>query len=197
MQKQLNIHIPEPCHQDWNAMTQKEQGRFCSSCDKIVIDFTQMNGQDIIRYFKETTETGTCGRFKQTQLSLPIPLPEEVKVSLFRRHFSSPIQRLAAVFLTGIIFFFSSCKPGFTQGEITVPREQDSLNSETKDSIMPEILKPADSLKPVKSILKPKDDNLNLIGNIIKIPKITEPVLTNHESMITGKIAFKADSTQH
>ena len=35
-------HIPEPCHEDWDAMTPEEKGRFCKVCEKSVVDLTAM-----------------------------------------------------------------------------------------------------------------------------------------------------------
>jgi hypothetical protein len=31
MSKSVQIHIPQPCHENWQHMTPKEQGRFCGS----------------------------------------------------------------------------------------------------------------------------------------------------------------------
>lgn len=44
------ISIPKPCHEDWSKMTPSEKGRFCQSCSKSVIDFTQMSQQSIETY---------------------------------------------------------------------------------------------------------------------------------------------------
>ena len=45
MQKQTSLYIPKPCHEDWNKMTPTQQGKFCSSCSKQVIDFSLMSDQ--------------------------------------------------------------------------------------------------------------------------------------------------------
>lgn len=60
--------IPEPCHENWNAMTPDEQGRFCSLCSKSVTDFTQMSNDEIIIYLKVNKEEKVCGRFRTDQL---------------------------------------------------------------------------------------------------------------------------------
>ena len=67
----MKISIPTPCHEDWNKMTPKEQGSFCSSCAKIVIDFTKMKREEIKQYFIEKKEEKTCGRFTVSQVELP------------------------------------------------------------------------------------------------------------------------------
>ena len=51
MIKGIKITIPEPCKQDWNSLTVVEQGRFCGSCEKIVIDFQKMSDKELIDYY--------------------------------------------------------------------------------------------------------------------------------------------------
>jgi len=34
MKQQLFISIAEPCHENWNDMTEADKGRFCRSCQK-------------------------------------------------------------------------------------------------------------------------------------------------------------------
>ncbi len=67
--KKIQISIPNPCHEDWNKMTPKEQGRFCSNCQKTVIDFTKMNSDELYRYISQHKNEKICGRFRPTQLS--------------------------------------------------------------------------------------------------------------------------------
>jgi hypothetical protein len=68
------IHIPEPCHEDWDKMTPKDKGRFCQSCAKIVVDFTNMKKDEIIDHIESATGS-TCGQFNNTQLDQQ-PMPE-------------------------------------------------------------------------------------------------------------------------
>jgi hypothetical protein len=79
----LYISIPEPCHEDWNAMTPDEQGRHCNACNKTVVDFTQMSTDEIKHYFIQKATAGasqnTCSRFLNQQLSpLPLQIPPQV-----------------------------------------------------------------------------------------------------------------------
>ncbi|MFZ5552978.1 MAG: T9SS type A sorting domain-containing protein [Bacteroidota bacterium] len=61
------IYIPEPCHEDWDKMTPRQQGRFCAVCSKEVVDFTKKTSDDILNYLSEATGK-TCGRFTVSQL---------------------------------------------------------------------------------------------------------------------------------
>lgn len=75
----MKISIPEPCHENWGAMTPNEQGRFFGSCQKTVVDFTNFSVEDIQNYFTKHYGQKVCGRFKQQQLSaINIQIPNTV-----------------------------------------------------------------------------------------------------------------------
>jgi len=56
----IAAHIPKPCHKAWEQMTPNEKGRFCSACNKTVIDFTKPEHFSEIENFENV-----CGRFKR------------------------------------------------------------------------------------------------------------------------------------
>ncbi|KAB8153582.1 hypothetical protein EZY14_010130 [Kordia sp. TARA_039_SRF] len=66
-QPQLQISIPEPCHENWNEMSPTEKGRFCKVCTKEVIDFTSKSDEEIINHVKK--HNNACGRFYPSQLN--------------------------------------------------------------------------------------------------------------------------------
>ena len=55
-------------------MSAAEQGRFCASCQKTVIDFTNMTDQQLAAFFKMPTGN-VCGRFLPDQLERDITVP--------------------------------------------------------------------------------------------------------------------------
>ncbi len=71
----MKIRIPEPCHEDWNNMTPKEQGRHCASCDKTVVDFTNMSDRQIAETLQNNVSS--CGRFSRYQLDRNLILHSE------------------------------------------------------------------------------------------------------------------------
>lgn len=79
------VYIDEPCHEDWNKMTPADKGRHCTSCAKIVIDFSIMSDHEIVAYFKQS-KTSTCGHFKAGQLNRPLEIhaPKPVSVLPYR-----------------------------------------------------------------------------------------------------------------
>lgn len=70
MRKVISINIPEPCHEDWNKMTPRNQGRHCAACKKTVIDFTKQTDEQIIKSLE--SKGNLCGRFKTQQLNRDI-----------------------------------------------------------------------------------------------------------------------------
>ncbi|KAF2079617.1 energy transducer TonB [Flavobacterium sharifuzzamanii] len=76
MERNHKITIPEPCHEDWDKMTPVENGRFCLSCSKTVMDFTSMLPEEIQYYFIQNQNNKICGRFRNSQLeSIIIQIP--------------------------------------------------------------------------------------------------------------------------
>ena len=76
MSKHIQLHIPESCHENWDRMTSVEKGRYCSSCQKQVVDFTGMTDEQLLAFFKRSTGS-VCGRFMQDQLGRRIEIPKK------------------------------------------------------------------------------------------------------------------------
>jgi hypothetical protein len=78
--KKIAISIPTPCHENWQNMNPTEQGRFCLSCKKEVIDFSAMTDGEIVHYLKKR-KGETCGSFLPEQLDHSIIVPKESSFS--------------------------------------------------------------------------------------------------------------------
>jgi TonB family protein len=59
------------CPEDWNSMSPCGQGRFCGSCQKTVLDFTQKSDAEI-QAMLANREGEVCGRFYAHQLAQPV-----------------------------------------------------------------------------------------------------------------------------
>ena len=68
MNNPFSLDIKTPCAQNFNSFSSTPNGGFCGSCKKEVIDFTKMNSEDIVNYFKTKETQDTCGRFNNNQL---------------------------------------------------------------------------------------------------------------------------------
>jgi hypothetical protein len=74
--KKIQLTIPEPCHENWDKMTQQDKGRFCAACQKTVVDFTDMSDREIAWFFKKPVSS-VCGRFHEDQLNRNIDVPRK------------------------------------------------------------------------------------------------------------------------
>jgi len=61
-----SISIPKPCHENLADMAPSETGRYCTACQKNVIDFSKMTDAQIIRVLQKNTSL--CGSVHTQQL---------------------------------------------------------------------------------------------------------------------------------
>ncbi|WP_426486513.1 hypothetical protein [Flavobacterium sp. 2] len=110
MERNLKITIPEPCHENWDKMTPIENGRFCLSCSKTVVDFTSMLPEEIQHFFIQNQSNKICGRFRKSQLdSITIQIPNRILYS--QTHYSKMF--LLALFIAmGTTLFSCQDKDG-------------------------------------------------------------------------------------
>ncbi len=138
--KDFQIHIPKPCHADWDKMSPNEQGKFCSLCDKTVVDFTQMNEQEIKNYFIQKTEERVCGHFKASQVVVPKPRFHQFLINTYQAiesKVSFYLLRQPALFMLGGFMFLVGCESRRTKGEATIEGKSkiSSNDSLSADSI--------------------------------------------------------------
>jgi hypothetical protein len=70
MKPSFQINIENPCHERWESFTPTSTGGFCASCQKNVIDFSQMSESQLVAFFRDRLESSQnlCGRFREDQL---------------------------------------------------------------------------------------------------------------------------------
>ncbi|KMQ65806.1 hypothetical protein ACM46_08110 [Chryseobacterium angstadtii] len=112
-------------------MLPQEKGRFCSSCSKCVIDFTEKKPEEIESIFKERQEENICGRFYNYQLGSKTEKSEKLKRRFLK---SIPLNfqnnRIALSIISIILFLTGCSKPkeeacATTTGVVVM--EEDSL----------------------------------------------------------------------
>jgi|GEM_PF-618461 len=126
MQK-IQLSIPEPCHQNWNEMTPTQQGRFCNSCAKAVVDFSTMSDSQMLNYFSHIKNENVCGRAYPDQLERAITMTKEPEKKLFWYW----------NYITMLFLFFSKTNTAKAQGGIKVVIES-QLDRSKKESITKE-----------------------------------------------------------
>lgn len=138
------MKISTPCNETYDAMPPTSGGRFCASCEKVVIDFTAMNTEEIKRYFENTTAKEVCGRFKSPQIGEGTKVEKmiwKLKERIQTRVSFVPARVVFISILTGLSAFMSSCmgkvvenypneepKPGSEQTEkLNIQHKTDSI----------------------------------------------------------------------
>ncbi len=123
----MKVNLPEPCHEDWNKMNSQEKGRFCGSCQKLVIDFSQMSDTEIINYFKEYKGQNTCGHFKKSQVDRKLIEKESIIQETPRRKLF--LKELAAACFA----FFLASTDAKAQNETTTNQQHQNLETENSN----------------------------------------------------------------
>jgi hypothetical protein len=115
--KAFSFDIPEPCHEGWENMQPAEKGRYCSSCEKVVVDFTRMTDGELLRYMQSATAS-VCGRMTESQLSRAMHLPVER---------NAPVFSLRALVLGTALSAFTALDASAQQkvGKIAPPPQQE------------------------------------------------------------------------
>jgi TonB family protein len=132
-----NFSVPNPCHEKWDGMQSKNNGRYCDSCQKVVIDFTNKTEQEIIDYIAANTGKKMCGTFKTTQLPKP-------------NHFiESPKQETVIRFLAALLLVF-----GMTLFSCNNPYEK-KIKEEEPERLMGMIIPTIDTVPSTQEEVQP------------------------------------------
>jgi hypothetical protein len=177
------ITIPTPCHEDWNAMTPKDQGRHCGSCCKTVVDFTTWQPQEILLHFK--SNKNVCGRFTADQLNEPIPTQEDFvkQISYFN---ISTVKKKAAIFLFAFMIGASSCN----DNNDTMGKSLASISTSTIDTV------PIKTLLGDTTYVEPIVATVGLVNPspiIDTPPKLMGASAIIHKPVIVEKPTLKGD----
>ncbi len=179
MKQNLQIQIPTPCHENWNAMTPENKGRFCGSCAKTVVDFSLMTDNEVLNFLKKHTGN-TCGHFTSDQLQRPI-IETQLQPKKTWRYWLASIASLLIMLQRSA----AQTKTVMTQGKVLVKKsivkqvaKKVTLNREIiVGMIMPEIVK----------------GDIEVIEQPIAVKKFIEGIVVNESNQ---PIAFVSVTTK-
>ena len=167
----FKIYIPEPCHEDWGKMTPNQQGAFCKSCCKTVVDFSNKSKEEINNYLSENTDKKICGRFKVSQVDEVPKLKNEIPKIQFPGYMF-PINNSS--FKAYALALFAVAALGLA-GCTSSGNESAAENNET---VYEQVMG--------KSVYQPETNNLN--NNTNNLPDSTE---VTTEPMINGGLCYR------
>lgn len=124
-QSHIKFSIPEPCNVPWDGMSPVDsERRHCSSCDKVITDFSKMSDDELMLYFKHS-KGNVCGLFGKHQLDRRIKLlPEETRKAGWWR----------MLLLIPLSLFSKSAKAQYY--ESMTANEQTQLDKTSQDSLI-------------------------------------------------------------
>lgn len=144
-----NLHIPDPCSEKWQTMYPAKNGRFCSVCEKCVIDFTEKNHQEILEILDEKSNERICGRFLNHQLQNEDSRFLNLKNRFFKYIPSYLRNNGIAITIFSFLLFLTGCSKPKTEEFATIGLiliEEDSIPK--SDYIIGETLIENDSVFP-------------------------------------------------
>lgn len=159
------ISIPNPCHENWEAMTPVDRGKFCSVCQKTVHDFTKTKEEEIIK-IAQTSEHKICGRFLKSQI-LPKNSFQKMAFQFQQFLFAKGYQNQFFVGFATFLLVVTGCnkeKKCDLKGDIKVNRGT-QVNDENNDIVIGEV-----EMNP-----SPKNDSTtHILKNIENIKSIKD-----------------------
>ena len=169
------ITVPNPCNENWDSMRPQNQGRFCTSCQLVVTDFTKMDDQEIINYFRTHQKEKICGHFRSDQLTR---MKITITPAQLQNHNWSIIQQIRiAIFLVFASSLFSCSSSD--------PKKQ-----------TPEILiQQSDSLKEIKDTNNASESGT--IGKIIAPSEVKSKNISRKSSIETDEIKGEVEVEQN
>ncbi|MGY8908728.1 MAG: hypothetical protein ACKVIG_02545, partial [Flavobacteriales bacterium] len=190
MNSKSKITIPKPCHENWNAMTPKDKGKFCKSCSKTVVDFTKKSPSEIKQYLIEHKSERVCGHFYKKQLdSIVIEIPQ---ITFHQQLSFQKIFVLALFFVMGTTLFSCQYKDGQKQKiENVILKDSTLINEEDLGLITP-IVQTIDStiIEPSWSPSIDSTPEIIVMGNTREIEIVGDIMTTEGEIVLEETIGF-------
>lgn len=187
------ISIPEPCHKDWNSMTPDANGKFCNSCSKSVIDFTNKTDTEIHAMMMDRKDEKVCGHFKKTQVNRPLSLT--IPFHILPRNLSPARAFAVALFIVfGTLLFSCTNEHNQKINEITLT-EKGNIEGLMMLEPFPQVI---DTVKSITSegisVCRTTGDVCYVEVPVIdSIPTVTiegETIYTIDSEMILGGAVF-------
>jgi len=191
------VRIPEPCHEDWNAMQPDAKGKFCNSCSKSVFDFSNKTDAEIRDILVEYKDQKVCGHFKKTQIDRPLNL--QINLNDLPKNVSITKAFAIALFIVFGTFLFSCTNnQGQKIGEIEItnpkPKEEELLIMGGMSFTPPQEILSGDTILAIDSTTTINREEYAVAGGISfeevaymeEVPVVEEqPII---ESMMVGQM---------
>ena len=167
------IHIPSPCSEDWSKMKIGHQSRFCGSCSKSVIDFTQMTREEILSYLLQNRNTKVCGHISRSQLNFST---SDYLITINNLSKTTKNTNLAFYLLAFGAMTLAGCNSPSTAQ--TPPTDSVSIVNMANDSLLP----PPTKCPPKNTTIK--EETTELMGKIAPVDYYLEGEISVFEDTL-------------
>lgn len=190
MQQSIQLSIPEPCHQDWNKMTPNDQGRFCTSCSKTVVDFSSMSDAAMLQYFNNLKDSNVCGRVYTDQLDRSIEPAKKPRKKIFVYW-----QYILAFVMMLTKGQMAKAQGGMKRGEVKMNNTiRDTILLPTKTPISNEILAGYITSKRARGIQELMDNKIQQLQIVdtagLPIPSASVTIFPANKTFVTDEEGF-------
>jgi len=156
-------------------MTAADNGRFCKSCSKTVIDFAGMSNQQIIDYL--SVNQHSCGKFNSNQI-------EQINRDLGKCE-----KQRVPFFKQAIVFASLLFTTGYVKAQSVITKHQ-TEQAPTKPALIGEVTIKQDTIKYRKFTGKiiDADNKQPIVGATIRVDGTTIAAISNNEGVYSIKI---------
>ncbi len=179
MKQQIQIRIAEPCHENWNSMSPTDQGRFCMSCQKQVVDFSTMTDKEILEHISAASKS-ICGRAGNDQLNRLLVAPPEPR-KIWWRYWMG---------LAASLVLISSKASAQTKSPSPGIVQQDPVRMVGKIAVLPE---PEKANKYVVNGVIKDEFNQPVIAASIMIKDTKKGVVSDSKGMFSIQVDYPGD----
>jgi hypothetical protein len=182
-QPAMKITINEPCHENWEAMTPNQQGAFCKSCMKDVVDFSKKTVGEIKEFFSKP-QGKVCGRFEEKQL-------QELSFDDFFSRFTywNFSRKFAVIFFMAFGFWIFSHQGAYAQNEMFMKGDvayvPEKSQAQTQTEPVAKVLGQA-TVKRAEPVVMGK---IKCIKPETARPPVKQAPAVKEQKMVKGKIA--------
>jgi hypothetical protein len=179
------IQIKNPCDASWQEMTSAASGKYCGSCEKVVVDFSKMSDAQIENYFTEYASQKICGRFLDSQLNRPLKVSASNNLSKIGWGINRlPVFKSFMLIWASSVLWLTNCvSKDRTTGEVDV-QTCDSIISE--DTVSTITYLELDSLLITGNVTTYKPDKPEIVPLVI--PATTKDGSDTILHVIKGKV---------
>lgn len=121
------MRIISPCNENFNKMLKHGDGRYCQSCSKVVVDFTQMSNAQMLDYFEKHKGESICGRARNIQLGKQNAFESflfKCRQIISDKINITPLRLALLAGISGLLTFTTSC-----MGKMADPLPKNNLQS--------------------------------------------------------------------